>query len=115
MVEINGYCVNCLARSHDLRACRSMDTCRKCDKYHHTLLHPQKRRERGLIDASQRRSQQQNPRPQQNQRQRQQQSQRQQENQQNAEMSTPDAKILSEAIRSLAQVLCCSTQQPNTS
>ncbi|GBP09001.1 hypothetical protein EVAR_101320_1 [Eumeta japonica] len=40
MVEKYRWCENCLARSHDLRACDSMVTCKKCGKYHHTLLHP---------------------------------------------------------------------------
>ncbi|XP_046804817.1 uncharacterized protein LOC124419432 [Lucilia cuprina] len=43
VVEKYRYCVNCLAKSHDLRSCTSMDTCRICDKFHRTLLH-QKRK-----------------------------------------------------------------------
>ncbi|XP_059220130.1 uncharacterized protein LOC131995384 isoform X1 [Stomoxys calcitrans] len=34
------YCVNCLARSHRFRDCRSGNMCRKCGRPHHTLLHP---------------------------------------------------------------------------
>lgn len=38
------YCENCLARSHDLRACASKNTCHSCDRWHHTLLHPSRER-----------------------------------------------------------------------
>lgn len=42
-LEHNRFCTNCLARSHDWRACNSLDRCKKCDTYHHTLLHPRPR------------------------------------------------------------------------
>lgn len=44
IVRRYNYCENCLAKSHDLRACQSVDTCHKCDSYHHTLLHPTTRK-----------------------------------------------------------------------
>ncbi|XP_037818782.1 hormone receptor 4-like [Lucilia sericata] len=40
IVERLGYCVNCLARSHSIRSCTSMEACLKCAQLHHTLLHP---------------------------------------------------------------------------
>ncbi|KAI8116229.1 hypothetical protein CVS40_11664, partial [Lucilia cuprina] len=45
MVRPYNYCGNCLARSHNLRSCSSLATCRKCDHLHHTLLHPARGRQ----------------------------------------------------------------------
>lgn len=39
LVERHNYCLNCLARSHTIRSCSSWETCKRCDKLHHTLLH----------------------------------------------------------------------------
>lgn len=103
MVEDHRYCVNCLARSHTLRNCQSLDTCRKCDRFHHTLLHPNQHQQRSSISTNQ----------QQKKLQRQRKQQQRRKSKPEAEKSTPNAKILSEAIRSLAQVLCCSDQGPN--
>ncbi|XP_059216534.1 uncharacterized protein LOC131997137 [Stomoxys calcitrans] len=36
------YCRNCLAKSHIVDDCQSMETCRKCGFQHHTMLHPRK-------------------------------------------------------------------------
>lgn len=36
----HGYCLNCLARTHRIRNCISPDNCLKCGLLHHTLLHP---------------------------------------------------------------------------
>lgn len=106
-----GYCENCLARSHDLRACQSLDLCRKCDSYHHTLLHPT----RATNDLRRQINRQQNQRN--NHRQARRRSSnvnnncpssnnnRQSTNQQHVP-AVPDQQIISEAIRSLAQVLC---------
>lgn len=33
------YCINCLAKSHTFRRCKSKHTCFRCQHYHHTLLH----------------------------------------------------------------------------
>lgn len=33
------YCINCLAKSHTFRKCQSKNTCNRCQHYHHTLLH----------------------------------------------------------------------------
>lgn len=33
------YCINCLAKSHTFRKCKSGNTCHRCQNYHHTLLH----------------------------------------------------------------------------
>uniref|UniRef100_A0A1I8NL69 CCHC-type domain-containing protein n=1 Tax=Musca domestica TaxID=7370 RepID=A0A1I8NL69_MUSDO len=81
----NVYCVNCLARSHRFRDCKSKYVCWKCGKYHHTLLHPNHRH---------------NPKDQ---------SQVTISNQETGTQG-PDNYILSEAIRSLASVLCVTHQ-----
>ncbi|XP_059224093.1 uncharacterized protein LOC131997318 isoform X2 [Stomoxys calcitrans] len=39
------YCINCLARSHTIEKCHSEETCRKCRYQHHTMLHPKPTRE----------------------------------------------------------------------
>lgn len=123
IVRRYGYCENCLARSHDLRSCPSLDLCRKCDSYHHTLLHPSHARN----DLRGRLNRQHNPQRQRsNNHQRQRSSNTRNSNNSNRTPSnnnqhaisnnnnqnpvTPDQQIISEAIRSLAQVLCA--QQP---
>lgn len=35
----HGYCLNCLARSHSIEQCTSVDLCKRCGGEHHTLLH----------------------------------------------------------------------------
>lgn len=40
MVRKHKYCVNCLAHDHSHGTCFSEDGCRRCKKFHHTLLHP---------------------------------------------------------------------------
>ncbi|XP_075170021.1 uncharacterized protein LOC142241996 [Haematobia irritans] len=40
VVRDNDYCLNCLARSHTVDACQSDDRCKKCGYQHHTMLHP---------------------------------------------------------------------------
>lgn len=91
------YCINCLASSHTFRRCQSKNTCQRCQHYHHTLLHssPPPR----IMPPSRR---QQNPR----QRVKAYKPKRVKEHFQHA---APDQRILSEAIRSLAIVLCAST------
>lgn len=37
--RVHRYCVNCLATSHKTGACDSADSCHRCGKAHHTLLH----------------------------------------------------------------------------
>ncbi|XP_017484622.1 PREDICTED: uncharacterized protein LOC108373271 [Rhagoletis zephyria] len=37
--RIHQYCINCLATSHSTGACNSADSCHRCGKAHHTLLH----------------------------------------------------------------------------
>lgn len=39
-VRVHKYCVNCLARTHLLKDCRSAWSCQICGNLHHTLLHP---------------------------------------------------------------------------
>lgn len=37
-IKANNYCVNCLG-SHKFKECTSKNTCRRCNKKHHTFLH----------------------------------------------------------------------------
>lgn len=37
-VKQKHLCFNCLSNIHDLRSCKSTNTCRKCHERHHTLL-----------------------------------------------------------------------------
>ncbi|XP_037827651.1 uncharacterized protein LOC119615721 [Lucilia sericata] len=114
VVENHGYCINCLAKSHTIRACQSMDTCRICYSYHHTLLHPHRQRVRHQQQQGQR--QQSNRQQSNRQQQRQQPDSRDNQEQGSQQITqsaitptkstTPDVKILVEAIRSLAHVLC---------
>lgn len=39
-VAHHGLCTNCLAQSHRLPNCRSIDRCRRCMQDHNSLLHP---------------------------------------------------------------------------
>lgn len=96
VVDIHNNCVNCLARSHDIRACQSKDTCHKCSLYHHTLLHPSNHKPKQSITTQQLRNRQ----------------KQKSTNQQPSPAVIPDAKVIYEAIRSLAQVLCASEQAP---
>lgn len=90
--ETKLYCLNCLARSHTIRTCTSLETCKRCNAPHHTLLHVSQQRNnrtQGLTtqDLRRRRSSASN---------------------QQQQQTIPNTKFLSEAIRSLAQVLCVS-------
>uniref|UniRef100_A0A1I8NJ76 CCHC-type domain-containing protein n=1 Tax=Musca domestica TaxID=7370 RepID=A0A1I8NJ76_MUSDO len=38
-VQRQGYCRNCLAKSHLAPDCPSLTDCRRCNDQHHTLLH----------------------------------------------------------------------------
>lgn len=39
IVQRKLYCRNCLARSHDTPICSSRESCQRCGRKHHTLLH----------------------------------------------------------------------------
>ncbi|CAG9121000.1 unnamed protein product [Plutella xylostella] len=39
-VITNRLCYNCIGRNHSANSCRSINTCRICYHYHHSLLHP---------------------------------------------------------------------------
>ncbi|XP_037819298.1 uncharacterized protein LOC119608827 isoform X2 [Lucilia sericata] len=91
VVEKLGYCLNCLARSHKIMSCTSLATCKICDKLHHTLLHASQQRHRPLPSLK-------------TQHLRNQRTLREHK----SNVITPNTKILSEAIRSLAQILCAS-------
>ncbi|XP_073824755.1 uncharacterized protein isoform X1 [Musca autumnalis] len=41
VVRDNDYCMNCLARSHQVRRCHSKVVCKKCGSQHHSMLHPE--------------------------------------------------------------------------
>ncbi|XP_073827441.1 uncharacterized protein [Musca autumnalis] len=41
IVRDNDYCMNCLARSHQVRRCHSKVVCKKCGSQHHSMLHPE--------------------------------------------------------------------------
>ncbi|XP_075148219.1 uncharacterized protein LOC142230053 [Haematobia irritans] len=114
-IRTHNYCENCLAKSHTTNACPSTDSCRKCKARHHTLLHGQYPRNQNTTSS---RSHSKRPH--------QQQSTVKQASQQKASIksrarkhtkkaketretpTTPNHLILSEAIRSLAAVLCSS-------
>lgn len=40
LVAEKSLCVSCLAQSHSVRDCRSLDRCKRCRQQHNTLLHP---------------------------------------------------------------------------
>lgn len=89
MVKKYNYCGNCLARSHTIRSCTSFNTCKRCDSLHHTLLHLSPQRSGNpRREATNRGHRHRKPAV------------------QRTSKPTPNAKILSEAIKSLAQVLC---------
>ncbi|XP_058816906.1 uncharacterized protein LOC131680205 [Topomyia yanbarensis] len=50
-----GACFNCLQKGHRTNNCTSKHTCKKCRKFHHTMLHPEedsaKKSETSLISA----------------------------------------------------------------
>ncbi|XP_075150605.1 uncharacterized protein LOC142224702 [Haematobia irritans] len=93
------YCVNCLARSHRFRDCRSENLCKKCGRPHNTLLHPNYTERKRKTSNSTTKEQP-----------------SQTKGYNNTKTSTSDTssqqtsnqKIISEAIRALATVLCTS-------
>ncbi|XP_075162304.1 uncharacterized protein LOC142234981 [Haematobia irritans] len=109
------YCINCLARSHRFRDCRSPNMCRKCERPHHTLLHA------SYIQAETKRG---NVRKSNSNLQRNHKLRRRSETNNNRQrgihqtnttdraspnQTTPNQQLLSEAIRALASVLCSNT------
>ncbi|XP_073841400.1 uncharacterized protein, partial [Musca autumnalis] len=95
------YCVNCLARSHRFRDCRSHNMCRRCGRPHHTLLHTVYPEIRGSRSSPSRES---------NRQQTGNRSGSQNNNNNNANTGTLNPKILSEAIRAIATVLCSTSK-----
>ncbi|KAM7344071.1 uncharacterized protein ACRADG_010900 isoform 1-T2 [Cochliomyia hominivorax] len=85
-IERQHYCQNCLARSHDGRACPSIDRCKICDGFHHTLLHPN----RSPISTRQLRQRRRNLKP----------------TTLPTNSTIPATHVISEAIKSLATILC---------
>lgn len=121
-VDRHRYCLNCLAKSHDLRTCTSRDTCRKCDRWHHTLLHPKpaqptrssRRRARSRRSSgTQQREEPDSIEPQPRTSATEQPSRSLTTDPKPRLSTTPDSKIIIEAIRSLAQVLCNNEAAPN--
>lgn len=99
------YCINCLAKSHTVHACRSNDTCRQCGKYHHTLLHSQHPRVKG--PARSRLAASTTPKVQtQSAKRKKLKTEKGKPKPTKKKVVIPDQHILSEAIRSLATVLC---------
>lgn len=132
IVNEHRYCNNCLARSHNLRGCTSMDMCKKCDKFHHTLLHPNTRQARHpkrvttnqlrhkRIERRLQKQQNQNQRPNQHAAKKTK-SKRKPVNKPSTSSNAttpptlttsavPNASVIIEAIKSLATVLCTSEQ-----
>lgn len=127
------YCENCLARSHDLRSCQSLDLCRKCDSFHHTLLHPSRARNdlrRRINTQRNQQSHRTKNRPP-NRRNNDRNTNRTNNSNNNVSNSipnnnnrqstnnihnavVPNQQILSEAIRSLAEVLCAQPSEKST-
>lgn len=106
VVRRRKYCLNCLARTHVVRDCTSPDSCLKCGLTHHTLLHPDRHprvqppkrsvRERvGQRNAGSSRPRIREPN-----------RKKPKRLMQPTSANQPNQKILSEAIRSLAAVLC---------
>lgn len=118
----NNYCLNCLARTHDVRHCTSPDNCLKCGLPHHTLLHPKRHLRvqpsttsvRDRIGQSNARSSQSTRHVQRRNTQPNTPTKRvlpkkrvpPHQRIQSISSTQPNQKILSEAIRSLAAVLC---------
>ncbi|XP_046812416.1 uncharacterized protein LOC124421368 [Lucilia cuprina] len=130
MVTRHKYCVNCLAKSHSVRDCTSMASCRRCHRFHHTLLHPSNIRVTIGSQTTQRR----HPRPKPQRQTQPSTIQRSQLNQvqtitphtpttqpiiqhpsptQSATLTAPNQQIILEAIKSLANVLCATNNGPS--
>ncbi|XP_058456613.1 uncharacterized protein LOC131434010 [Malaya genurostris] len=52
LLRKSGSCFNCLGRGHRTADCSSMSTCRKCNKKHHTLLHPEETKTETAVNPS---------------------------------------------------------------
>ncbi|XP_037824857.1 uncharacterized protein LOC119613006 [Lucilia sericata] len=130
VVTRHRYCVNCLAKSHVVRSCISMASCRRCHRFHHTMLHPPNIRVTIGSQTTQRR----HPRPKPQRQTQPSTIQRPQLNQvQTITPHTPTTKpiiehlppnqpttsacvnqqVIIEAIKSLANVLCSTNKGPN--
>ncbi|XP_075164269.1 uncharacterized protein LOC142240353 [Haematobia irritans] len=94
------YCVNCLARSHRFRDCRSKNMCKKCGRPHNTLLHPNytERKRRSSNNTTKEQPPQTKGTNNTN----------NNNTSDSSSQQTSNQKILSEAIRALATVLCTS-------
>ncbi|XP_075148431.1 uncharacterized protein LOC142233040 [Haematobia irritans] len=92
------YCVNCLARSHRFRDCRSENMCRKCGRPHNTLLHPNYQQRKSKSATNNTNEQRSNN------------AITSRTNTNGSQETSPNQKILSEAIRALASVLCSSSE-----
>lgn len=97
------YCVNCLARSHRFRDCRSRNMCRRCGRPHNTLLHPNYTNRKGNQTSNNSTKSGNNSGNNSSN------NSRDNNNSNNNQCeSGANQKILSEAIRALATVLCSS-------
>ncbi|XP_075160249.1 uncharacterized protein LOC142233277 [Haematobia irritans] len=104
------YCINCLARSHRFRDCRSANMCRKCGRPHHTLLHASYLQDgsnqRNLNESSNRQRNRNMQKSKQTIKNRQDINNRSNNSESATLQSNQNQQILSEAIRALASVLC---------
>lgn len=114
VVRRHDYCINCPAQSHTFKRCRSKNTCQRCNHYHHTLLHPSSHprimppsrlgqqsspSQLGQRSSPSRHSQKSIPKR----------SLPKPRKKKTPQPPVPDQRIISEAIKSLATVLCAST------
>ncbi|XP_075150331.1 uncharacterized protein LOC142224446 [Haematobia irritans] len=114
------YCVNCLAKSHTVAKCHSKNKCRKCRNYHHTMLHPneymvyasgnrqQPPNSHTPLAQHKKRTQQTNVKTGSNQRKFNKKAP--QSNTNSVPQPSINQYLLSDAIRSLASVLCATNQ-----
>lgn len=98
------YCINCLAKGHTFRNCRSTNTCQRCNHFHHTLLHKDTPPRITLRNHNHQQQQRHRATPKRPKRPATKKSST--VNQLPPENMVPHERILSEAIKSLATVLC---------
>ncbi|XP_065356386.1 uncharacterized protein LOC135950787 [Calliphora vicina] len=111
VVRRNKYCHNCLARTHLAQNCSSPDTCLKCALPHHTLLHPNHhQRDQPPRRSVHQRVGQRNGVSKRPNKRTQTGASKPKPLQEPTDRNQPNQKILSEAIRSLAAVLCATTK-----
>lgn len=119
VVRLKKYCINCLAKSHTLRSCKSRNTCRRCKHYHHTLLHHYHPRVKGPVQsrlaittiAERKHTSSKKSGPKREKRNQPARKDKRTPAERSTEAVLPDQTILCEAIKSLATVLCVTTKR----